>query len=164
MNVDMVQEFLAFNIWANKQVFDAVARLDTERFTRIVGGSYPSIQSTLTHIVWVEWTWLERWKGNSPQEVWVTEDFPLVADLASRWRRVQAEQQRFVQSVTTEGLQRVIRYTNRLGEECEYALWRMIYHLVNHSTYHRGQVTNMLRVLDAKPATTDFLDWWDQGR
>jgi uncharacterized damage-inducible protein DinB len=38
----------------------------------------------------------------------------------------------------------------------------MIHHVVNHSTYHRGQVTNMLRLLGAQPATTDFLEFWDE--
>ena len=38
----------------------------------------------------------------------------------------------------------------------------MIHHVVIHSTYHRGQVTNMLRLLGAQPATTDFLEFWDE--
>jgi DinB family len=29
-------------------------------------------------------------------------------------------------------------------------------------SYHRGQVTNMLRLLGAQPATTDFLEFWDE--
>ena len=164
MNADMLHELISFNTWANKRVFEVVARLDRDQFTRILGGSYPSVESTLTHLVWVEWTWLERWKGHSPQDVWAPEDFPSATDLASRCRQIQAEQQSFVQSMKADDLQRVIRYTNRLGEEREYALWRMIYHLINHSTYHRGQVTNMLRLLDVKPVATDFLDWWDEGR
>jgi uncharacterized damage-inducible protein DinB len=49
-------------------------------------------------------------------------------------------------------------------EVWEYALWRQIYHLFNHSTYHRGQVTRMLRLLDAEPVATDFLAFWDEGR
>ena len=36
-------------------------------------------------------------------------------------------------------------------------------HLFNHSTYHRGQVTSMLRLLGTPPATTDFLEFWDEG-
>ena len=164
MNLDMVEELLRYNTWANRRLFDAVARLDSGQFTRNVGGSYPSIQSTLTHIVWVEWLWVERWQGHSPKEVFAPQDFPAASDLASRWSQIQAAQETFVQSLAPEDLLRVIRYTNRAGEVWEYALWRMLYHLFNHSTYHRGQVTNMLRLLDAQPASTDFLDWWDEGR
>ena len=164
MNSDMARELITYNTWANQRLMDVVSRLDASHFTRNVGGSYPSIQSTLTHIVWVEWTWLERWQGNSPQEVWKPQDFASVADIASRLSPIQDEQRAFIESLSADDLQRVIRYTNRVGEKCEYALWRMIYHLVNHSTYHRGQVINMLRILNAQPATTDFLDWWDEVR
>jgi uncharacterized damage-inducible protein DinB len=33
----------------------------------------------------------------------------------------------------------------------------MLQHLVNHGTYHRGQVVTMLRQLDAKPIGTDLI-------
>ena len=164
MKPDVAQEILTYNTWANQRLMGAVSRLDAGQFTRHVGGSYPSIQSTLTHIVWVEWTWLERWLGRSPQEVWSPNDFPSAAHIASRFSEVQTTQRTFAQSLTPDLLQNVISYTNRKGEACEYTLWRMIYHLVNHSSYHRGQVTNMLRMVNAQPATADFLDWWDEGR
>ncbi len=164
MNTDLAQEILTYNTWANQRFMDIVSRLDTSLFTRTVGGSYPSIQSTLTHMVWVEWVWLERWQGHSPKELWTPEEFPSAARIASRFSDIQANQRVFAQSLTADQLQRVIRYTNRKGETWEYALWRMIYHLVNHSSYHRGQVTNMLRILNVQPVPTDFLDWWDEGR
>jgi uncharacterized damage-inducible protein DinB len=164
MNVDMAKELITYNTWANTSVLDAVSRLSKDQFTRELGGSYPSIQTTLTHMVWAEWLWLERWNGNSPKELFAPEDFPSIMQVASRWRQVHAGQQRFVQSLTPGDLERVIRYTNRAGEEWEYTLARMMYHLINHSTYHRGQITNMLRMLNAKPVTTDYLVWWDEGR
>jgi uncharacterized damage-inducible protein DinB len=163
MNLDMLRELLSYNTWANTKVLDAVARLDSDQFTRNVGGSYPSVQATLTHMVWAEWVWLERWLGRSPKEVFAPEEFPSVADLRERWTQIQATQDAFVRSLAPEELQRVVRYTNRFEQTWEYALWRALYHLFNHSTYHRGQVTNMLRLLGAQPATTDFLDFWDEG-
>ena len=164
MNVDMAQEVITYNTWANTRVLDAVSGLDAGQFKRVLGGSFPSIHLTLTHMLWAEWLWLERWQGHSPKELFAPEDFPSVSDIANRWRQIHAGQRTFVQSLTPTDLQRVIRYTNRAGQEWEYTLARMIYHLVNHSTYHRGQVTNMLRMLNATPAKTDFLEWWDEGR
>ena len=163
MNLDMMQELLRYNTWANKRLLDAVARLDPSQFTRTLGGSYTSVQATLTHIVWAEWVWLERWQGRSPKELFVPEEFPSVSEFRARWSQIQATQEAFVGSLASEDLQRVVRYTNRQGETWEYALWRALYHLFNHSTYHRGQVTNMLRLLGAQPAPTDFLDFWDES-
>ena len=39
-------------------------------------------------------------------------------------------------------------------------LWQSMQHLVNHGTYHRGQVTTMLRQLDAKPILTDLMHFY----
>jgi uncharacterized damage-inducible protein DinB len=157
------RELLRYNTWANKRVLDTVAALDTGQFTRSLGGSYPSVQATLTHIVWAEWVWLERWQGRSPKELFTPEEFPSVSELRNRWCQIQVSQEAFGGSLTAEQLQQVLRYTNRKGEVWEYALWRMLYHLCNHSAYHRGQVANMIRLLGARPVTTDFLVWWDEG-
>ena len=164
MNPETAQELLKYNTWANTRLLDAVARLDSSQFTRALGGSYPSVQATLTHIVWAEWVWLERWQDRSPKQVFAPEEFPSVLALRTRWSPIQAAQEAFVASLTPGQLLRVGRYTNMKGEVWEYALWRQLHHLFNHSTYHRGQVTNMLRLLGAQPAPTDFLVFWDEGR
>jgi uncharacterized damage-inducible protein DinB len=164
MDPETVQELQAYNTWANGRILDAVARLDSGQFIRALGGSFPSVQSTLTHMVWAEWLWLERWQDHSPKELFAPEEFPSVADLKARWGPIQAGQKAFVAALTPGRLRRAGRYTNRKGETWEYALWRQIHHLFNHSTYHRGQVTNMLRLLGAQPTPSDFLDHWDEGR
>jgi uncharacterized damage-inducible protein DinB len=158
------QELLTYNTWANNRALVSVAALDSEQFTRNLGGSYPSLQATLTHMLWAEWLWLERWNGGSPKELFAAEEFPSVPSLRSRWSPIQASQGAFGKSLTASQLQRILRYTNRKGEQWEYALWRMIQHLCNHSTYHRGQVTNMLRLLGVEPVATDYLVWWDESR
>ena len=58
-------------------------------------------------------------------------------------------------------LNRVVTYRNVEGKTLEYPLWQMLVHVANHSTYHRGQVTTMLRRLGAKPIGTDFLRYCD---
>ncbi len=163
MNVEMAQELLRYNTWANNRLLEAVSGLDSARFTRVLGGSYPSIHSTLAHMIWAEWIWVRRWQGQSPKELFAPEDFPAVTHVAARWAEIQAQQDAFVRSLRPEDLGRVIRYTNRREETWEYALWRMLYHLFNHSTYHRGQVINLLRMLSLPPASTDFLEFWDEA-
>ncbi|MDZ7362122.1 MAG: hypothetical protein ONB46_15570 [candidate division KSB1 bacterium] len=59
--------------------------------------------------------------------------------------------------MTEEALTARITCVNVKGETGTDELWQMLQHLVNHSTYHRGQITTMLRQLGAEPAATDFL-------
>ena len=164
MNPEMAEELLSYNTWANGRMLEVVSDLDAEQFSRELGGSFPSIQATLTHMLWAEWVWLERWQDRSPMELFQPSEFPSVESVKSRWQSVQAGQRAFVTSLTQDRLQRVGEYTNRKGETWQYVLWRQVHHLFNHSTYHRGQVTNMLRLLGTRPVGTDFLAYWDERR
>jgi uncharacterized damage-inducible protein DinB len=68
----------------------------------------------------------------------------------------------FIEAVTAERLTTVVAYVNLQGQTWRYPLWRQMYHVVNHSTYHRGQLTTMLRQLGAAPVATDFLVFHDE--
>ena len=47
---------------------------------------------------------------------------------------------------------RVFEYTLLSGRRAAQPLWQMLQHVVNHGTYHRGQVTTMLRQLERAAA------------
>jgi uncharacterized damage-inducible protein DinB len=162
IDAGVIRELYRYNHWANGRVFEAVPGLTQEEFARDLGGSYRSVRDTLTHIVWAEWIWLQRWKGTSPQTVFQATAFPHPEDLRVRWLQVAIEQRAFVDAVTAERLLAVVPYVNLQGQTWEYPLWREMYHLVNHSSYHRGQLTTMLRQLGTRPVPTDFLVFCDE--
>lgn len=161
IGVPQIQELYRYNRWANGRLFDSAALLGDNDFTRGLASSYPSVRDTVTHIIWAEWIWLQRWKGTSPREVFDPRGFPNVERLKTRWLEISAEQHAFVDDVTVDQLAALAAYVNVQGETWRYPLWRQMYHVVNHSTYHRGQVTTMLRQLDAVPPSTDFLLFHD---
>jgi uncharacterized damage-inducible protein DinB len=157
----VVQELYRYNRWANVRAFEAVAPLTQDAFAGDLGSSHSSVRDTLTHIVWAEWLYLRRWQGTSPQTVFRARDFPHPDDLRARWSEIEAEQRAFVASLTAERLLADVRYLNLKGESWEYVLWRQMYHVVNHSSYHRGQLTTLLRQLGATPNPSDFLLFHD---
>lgn len=83
--------------------------------------------------------------------------------IARRIQDARLEQTEFVRGVTDESLKRVITYVNARGETWQYSLEHMMQHLVNHSSYHRGQIALMLRQLGTKAFPTDFLVFFDLG-
>src|SRR4030095_9351025 len=126
MNLEVARELLAYNTWANGQMLEAVSRLDAAQFSRELGGSYPSIQATLTHILWAVVGWLARWQDQSPMQLFDPSESPSVESMKERWQSVQAGQRAFVASLTDDRLQRVGRYTNRKGETGEDVLSRQV--------------------------------------
>ena len=157
-----IANLYVYNRWANGRTLAAAARLDPEKFTRPMGNSFSSVRDTLAHILGAEWIWLERWLGRSPKALLSSTDFPTVESLKLRWESLEQDYHGFLHSLTPARLSENLAYINRSGERYEYPLWQQMVHVVNHSTYHRGQVTTLLRQLGAEPATTDFLEYYDE--
>jgi uncharacterized damage-inducible protein DinB len=112
-----------------------------------------------------EWVWLQRWKGVSPKALLNAAEFPDLVSIKPRWQEIESEQMDFVGEVTDSSLSGPLRYVNLKGQASEYPLGRVMQHLINHGSYHRGQVTNFLRQLGAQPASTDLLVYLEvEGR
>jgi uncharacterized damage-inducible protein DinB len=162
MNKIDVELLFEYNRWANAHVLTAVSKLTAEQFTKDLSNSFPSIRDTLVHMVWAEWIWLMRWRGQSPKIVFAAGDFPDVARLKEKWSEIEAGQIELINTLTEESLKTVIAYFNTKGEEWKYPLGHMMQHVVNHASYHRGQIITMLRQLGAEAVSTDFLLLFDE--
>jgi uncharacterized damage-inducible protein DinB len=146
-----------YNRWANDRILNAASKLTTDQFVKDLSNSHPSVRDTLTHILSAEWIWLMRWQGISPKTMLDSANFPTVSSLRTKWAAVEKDQMDFIRKVTDESLGKVIVYTNPKGEERKYLLQHMMQHVVNHSSYHRGQVVTMLRQLGVEAIDTDFI-------
>jgi uncharacterized damage-inducible protein DinB len=157
MEVATIRELYEYNRWANARMLESVAAAPANSFTREVGGSFQSLRGTVSHMVGAEWIWLERWRGNSPRALPAAESFPDLESIRRLWRDVEAGQREVLDSLDEARLAVIVSYVNPRGETWAYPLGRMMQHLVNHSTYHRGQVTTLLRQLGETPSSTDLL-------
>ena len=57
----------------------------------------------------------------------------------------------FLEDLGEAGIDRVFEFTLFSGQPGASPFWQMLQHIVNHASYHRGQVTTMLRQLGAQP-------------
>jgi uncharacterized damage-inducible protein DinB len=150
-------ELFAYNDWANARLLGACSSLTHEQWSRHLGGSYPTLLSVVAHVVGGEWIWLKRWTGESPRSAprWFSDPTP--SSLDDALGQVQEERHRFLSALTEEDLERDVPYTLLDGSKGALALSSLLRHLVNHSTYHRGQIASMLRRLNIVPPATDLL-------
>jgi len=151
MNRQDVNTRFAYNQWANHRLLEAAGRLTVESFSKDLNASFGSLRGTLIHILWGESWWLRFWQDGTFIPEFPPEEFPTVPALTASWAKLQQEQQAFVAGLTDEQLA-----ATRLVRSHEYTLGELIHHLLNHSTYHRGQVVLLLRQLGATPPATDF--------
>jgi uncharacterized damage-inducible protein DinB len=153
MDLHDLRTLLDYHYWARDRVLDAVEPLSPEHYTRNMGSSFASVRDTLAHVHAAEWAWHERWNGRLPPAPRPLDEFADVAGLRAAWADTETQLRGFLERVGAEpgGLNRVIEYRLFSGEPGASVFWHMLQHVVNHASYHRGQVTTMLRQLGARP-------------
>ena len=156
-----IRYLYAYDRWANARALDAADVLTAEQLHRDLRTSHGSVFGTLAHILWAEWRWLGRWPGAPAPgaDPLACTDLP---SLRGRWTVLEQSQREFLAGVTDGALDRAVSYENPPGRVWTYPLGQMLQHVVNHSTYHRGQVITLLRQLGAAVVATDFLVFIDQ--
>jgi len=149
-----------YNAWANHRSMDAASKLTTEQFVKPMGSSFGSVRDTLAHIYGAEWIWLERFQGRSPASLPDGTQFKDIASLRERWDEHEVRLLGFVRGLTQTDLDRVMEYKTLKFGVYSNPLWESMQHLVNHGSYHRGQVTTLLRQLGAQPIATDLMHFY----
>jgi len=149
---------LDFNYWARDRILSAVEPLSDEQYTRDLGNSFRSVRDTLVHIYSAEWVWYTRWQGTSPTEPIPSDRFADRPALSAAWRTLESGIRSFVDGLDDAALARAIDYRLMNGQPGRSVFSQMVQHVVNHGSYHRGQVTTLLRQLGAQPPkSTDMI-------
>lgn len=157
---EQARTLFAYDSWANRRILDVCAPLSTEQFTRDLGSSFGSVRGTLAHILGAEWLWLERFRGRSHGSIPSADQYPDLASLRARWTQFEGDLLSYVNGLSPADLERSFDYKDTKGTPHSSLLWQTLQHLANHSTYHRGQVTTLLRQLGAKPVSTDMIGFY----
>ncbi len=158
-NKDALRRLLEYTSWANHRAMRAAVTLSPEDFRKDMGSSHGGVRGTLTHMLSSEWLWLERFKGVSPEKPVDESEFRDLIGLRDRWTAIEEHRDAWFADLPEEAVRRKVRYRTTSGLEQEAPLWQLIQHLANHASYHRGQVTTLLRVLGVAPVNTDLLTW-----
>jgi len=116
VNTDEIRTLYAYNRWANRRLLRAAQLLPWSDFIRDLRSSHGSVRGTLVHIIWGEWLWIQRWRGESPKQIYAPEGFHDWVTLDSRWTTVENEQQAFLESLNDELLNIRVSYENLQGQ------------------------------------------------
>jgi uncharacterized damage-inducible protein DinB len=155
---DELERLLEYNIWANHRMLRVAVLLNVEDFQRELGASHRSVRGTLVHVLSTEQTWFDRWRGATSPPIDEKELGTAIA-LRPRWVAMEEERRAWLRALPASAAAEPVRYTLPTGEAHEVPFWKLVQHMVNHSTYHRGQLVSLYRQLGARPLSTDMLTW-----
>jgi uncharacterized damage-inducible protein DinB len=107
------------------------------------------------HVLGAEHVWLARLEQRTPMvAVWPV----LTLDECARLARENREAFRaYVERLTSEDLRRTVHYRNSAGDEFDTAIEDILVHVAMHGSYHRGQISLLVRDAGAEPQPSDFI-------
>jgi uncharacterized damage-inducible protein DinB len=163
MDLKDLRTLLDYHYWARDVILEAVTPLTPEQFTRPVDSSFKSIRDTVAHIYAADAVWFMRWMGESPGSLIAYDSFKDVDSIRRAWSELEGKVRPFVDGLGEAGVSRVFEYKLLSGAGGASPFFEMLTHVVNHASYHRGQVTTLLRQLGAAPPkSTDMITFYRQ--
>ena len=155
---DDVVALFAYDRWANTKVLDACRKLTAEQYVAEPVPGWSSVRSTIDHIALVTELHLRTLAGDLDERIPTEADLATVDDAARLLERAYRRFEELLPTLTPERLNTVLTLRRR-GRTATLPPWAMLRHIVNHSTYHRGQVASKLKRFGIEQPNTDFFFW-----
>jgi uncharacterized damage-inducible protein DinB len=154
---DNIRSLFAFNRWADRRVLQACRSLTREQYAAEPVPGWSSVSSTILHITMVTDGWLRGLTGE------VVEKFLTEAEVAT----VDDAERCFDRAYGTFGSLPIdspewlatAMTLKGAGRTIVLPPWAILRHVVNHSSYHRGQVASKLKRFGIEQPATDFIFW-----
>ena len=153
----LLQQYAAYNTWANTRIIETAAQLTDEQVNKEIVSSFPSVYKTIMHMMEVENVWWQRLKlvEQATPPGWFTGNF---TKLSKKLIELSQQWENWVQDANDANISHVFAWYNFKKEYFKEPVYKMLLHLFNHQTLHRGQLITMFRQfgLDKIPPT-DFI-------
>lgn len=156
-------KLFAYHQWATQKILSHTDQFGDDIYTQAGGGSFPSIKETVSHVITVEKLWLLRMTGISKPAV---EHFHVetARDAIQAFLLLHAEMELYFASLSEEQWQEVMPFTNLKGQSFEETREEMLFTFINHASYHRGQITSLLRQFGKEGIAVDYIYFSKENR
>jgi uncharacterized damage-inducible protein DinB len=160
---DTLASMLEYHRWADERLLTACSLLTDAQYAQQVGGSFPSLRALVAHMAAAAHAWRTRLDGGQVTELLTDVQVPTV-EAAMRHLVHAYEVFNREAARPADDLAAMFTYRNTRGAEISLPRWAVLRHIVNHGTYHRGQMAAMLRQLGVVPPSTDLTLWAAEQR
>ncbi|NHN31337.1 DinB family protein [Paenibacillus agricola] len=151
-----------YHVWANSAFIEHLKALPADVYTAKVESIFPSISTVLAHIYLMDVTWLSVMQNKKFDEVvailgplqQLTKDRSLT-DMEVMYLELTEQYHAFFGQ--QEDMDKLMVCEHPQYGKLETKLSQLVQHVVNHGTYHRGNITAMLRQLGHAGVPTDYI-------
>lgn len=149
-----------YHVWANGRVFRRLEELPQDIARREIQSVFPSVFDTLAHIYRIDTVWFlamrQRFDEIIPASRSILEETRGMdlRRLEEKFRDLADQYQTFLNTTDAEA---VSAYPHPQFGTLHARYIDIVRHVVNHGTYHRGNITAMLRQLGHPGVPTDYV-------
>jgi uncharacterized damage-inducible protein DinB len=136
-----------YNAWANARVLKAFQEQNV---------TDDKILSLMSHVLAAQLIWLHRITLLPMPDYELWKQYPL-EQLISMSEEASTRWLQYIEA--HENFDQLLRYHNYIGHSYENKVEQIMIHLVNHGTYHRGQVAMLMRERGYEPVNTDYITY-----
>ena len=157
---DYVRMMASYNAEMNRRLYDAAANLTDAERKADRGAFWKSIHGTLVHLYWGDCQWMSRFDGWAKPDVPIKQSATMIEDFgALRSTRVKADADieawagRVDEAWLAEDL---VWFSGAAQRELRRPKGKLVAHLFNHQTHHRGQAHALLTACGQQTGDTDL--------
>lgn len=138
-------DLAAYNSWADQKAMDWLCQITDEQWEQTNVSSFSSIRQTAVHIASAEKIWIDFWT-QAADPVYLSANFTGSRnELLRIWKTASNGLETYIKSHPEEELGQSVRFIYPNGNTGQMPYYQTFAHIVNHSTYHRGQLVTLLR-------------------
>jgi uncharacterized damage-inducible protein DinB len=145
MNKKYILELADYTIWANQIAIQWLNQINDEQWKQVIPSSFNSVEKTAIHMTSAQKVWIDYWR-NVPNPVFLSTRFEgTKQDLIQIWHTASADLKNFIETYPEENYLQQVTFKWPRGGEGSMEFWQSFSHMINHTTYHRGQLVTLLR-------------------
>jgi uncharacterized damage-inducible protein DinB len=156
---DTLLSHIEYSAWASGKLVEAAARLTPEELNHDFQTADRSILGTLVHVFAADRVWLARVLGQ-PNPPFVTEADQSLAVLQNHWPAIHQGWKDWARGLSEQDVNSTLTYRDLKGNQWSHHVWKLVLHVVNHATHHRGQAAGFLRTLGHTPPSIDLIFYY----
>ncbi len=170
-SVSLAKQILLVDVhrsaWADRLLLEGCAALAGEELLRDFRISHGSILSTLRHIYDGERVWLDCLRTTADLGTW---RLPLepgpeysLSRLIESWPEIWSGYGSWLEDLPETSLEIELMLQLPGAIERSFPRWKILRHVLEHSTLHRGQIVGMIRMLGHQPPANSPMDYYLAG-
>ncbi len=151
--MSLLERMGTYLMWADKTMWRLVQDLTDEEFNRVLCETGSSLRKRYIHLARDTWEWYFDWINEDPKAEPNFEEMTR----AELFESIREYNKRFIEMIKSQSV--ASRNFKMKKGMLTISFEEMLFHMVNHATYHRGQIAMGLRLLGKNTTMTDYVPY-----